>query len=321
MESFLIPLLIVVVVVVLGLLAMKYLGGRSRTENDGGPRGRSPRGPAAVASREESVRASARLNQQQHSAIYALLARGDALNAIMEYRKATGAKLREAATAIASMSTYPQAYGAAPAMDDAEDAGGSGRPGEASAPDRPEEEAGRPGTAGETGSGLFGNGGSGLSGGAAGSGQARDVGSGSAADADRSGLSGDAAGRGQSGSQESGPLGPPAPPVVPDTPESLAGPGPAARPEAADAPAFARRPKEAARGYRYRAIVSQGDEIREIASTRLNDDVFGRIKDQALGGDREAAVRLLMEHSDADEQQARDFVRLIQPEPPAKSEG
>jgi len=67
--------------------------------------------------------------------------------------------------------------------------------------------------------------------------------------------------------------------------------------------------------------VSQGDEIREIASTRLNDDVFARIKDQALGGDREAAVRLLMEHSDADEQQARDFVRLIQPEPPAKPEG
>ncbi|WP_262107031.1 hypothetical protein [Arthrobacter sp. Marseille-P9274] len=288
MESFLIPLLIVVVVVVLGLLAMKYLGSRSRTENDGATRGRSSRGPAAVASREESVKASARLNQQQHSAIYALLARGDALNAIMEYRKATGAKLREAATAVASMSTYPQAYGAppAPSTEATEDARGSGRPGDVSAPDRPEG-AGRPGTAGETGSGL----------------------------------PGDAAGRGQAGSPGSGPLGPPAHPVIPDTPESLAGPAPAPRPEAADATAFVPRPKEAAGGYRYRAIVSQGDEIREIASTRLNDDVFARIKDQALGGDREAAVRLLMEHSDADEQQARDFVRLIQPEPPAKPEG
>ncbi|MGF9662018.1 hypothetical protein AAIH25_09130 [Arthrobacter crystallopoietes] len=288
MESFLIPLLIVVVVVVLGLLAMKYLGSRSRTENDGATRGRSSRGPAAVASREESVKASARLNQQQHSAIYALLARGDALNAIMEYRKATGAKLREAATAVASMSTYPQAYGEppAPSTEATEDARGSGRPGDVSAPDRPEG-AGSPGTAGETGSGL----------------------------------PGDAAGRGQAGSPGSGPLGPPAHPVIPDTPESLAGPAPAPRPEAADATAYVPRPKEAAGGYRYRAIVSQGDEIREIASTRLNDDVFARIKDQALGGDREAAVRLLMEHSDADEQQARDFVRLIQPEPPAKPQG
>lgn len=319
MESFLIPLLIVVVVVVLGLLAVKYLGGRSRTENDGGSRGRSSRGPAAVASREESIRASARLNQQQHSAIYALLARGDALNAIMEYRKATGAKLREAATAVASMSAYPQAYGAAPAADGAEDAQGSGRPGGIAAPGRPEG-AGRTGTAGEAGSELSADAGSGLAG-QAGSGQAKDVASGPAGEAQGSGLTGDAAGRGQTGSQGSAPLGPPARPVVPDTPESLAGPAPAPRPEAADAPAFARRPKEAARGYRYRAIVSQGDEIREIASTRLNDDVFGRIKDQALGGDREGAVRLLMEHSDADEQQARDFVRLIQPEPPAKSEG
>jgi hypothetical protein len=305
MESFLIPLLIVVVVVVLGLLAMKYLGSRSKTENDGATRGRSSRGPAAVASREESVKASARLNQQQHSAIYALLARGDALNAIMEYRKATGAKLREAATAVASMSTYPQAYGAppAPSTEATEDARGSGRPGDVSAPDRPEG-AGSPGTAGETGSGLPGD--------AARPGTAGKTGS---------DLPGDAARPGTTGSSGSGPLGPPAHPVIPDTPESLAGPAPAPRPEAADATAFVPRPKEAAGGYRYRAIVSQGDEIREIASTRLNDDVFARIKDQALGGDREAAVRLLMEHSDADEQQAQDFVRLIQPEPPAKPEG
>jgi len=302
MESFLIPLLIVVVVVVLGLLAMKYLRSRSRTENDGATRGRSSRGPAAVASREESVKASARLNQQQHSAIYALLARGDALNAIMEYRKATGAKLREAATAVASMSTYPQAYGAppAPSTEATEDGRASNRPGDVSAPDRPGV-AGRPGTAAETGSDLPGD--------AAGRGTAGETGS---------DLPGDAAGRDTAGSPGSGP---PARPVIPDTPESLAGPAPAPRPEAADATAFAPRPKEAAGGYRYRAIVSQGDEIREIASTRLNDDVFARIKDQALGGDREAAVRLLMEHSDADEQQARDFVRLIQPEPPAKPEG
>jgi hypothetical protein len=289
MESFLIPLLIVVVVVVLGLLVVKYLGSRSRTENDGGARGRSSRGPAAVASREESVKASARLNQQQHSAIYALLARGDALNAIMEYRKATGAKLREAATAVASMSTYPQAYGA-PA---------------APSPDQPEHGTGTR-QAGDT------------------------TGRGEAGDTAAPGQTGDSAAPGQTGDTRKGgsesgpvstPLGPPAHPVVPDTPESLAGPAPAPRAEAADAAAFSPRPKEAAGGYRYRAIVSHGDEIREIASTRLNDDVFARIKDRALGGDRDAAVRLLMEHSEADEQQARDFVRLIQPEPPAKPEG
>jgi hypothetical protein len=279
MESFLIPLLIVVVVVVLGLLVVKYLGSRSKTENDGGTRGRPSRGPAAVASREESVRASARLNQQQHSAIYALLARGDALNAIMEYRKATGAKLREAATAVASMSTYPQAYRAprAPSPDEGPDAG----PGQAG-------DAGLPGRTGDT---------------------------------DGRGQAAEHAGPGQAGSPGAGPLGPPAHPTVPDNPESLAGAAPAPRPEAADSTVFAPRPKEATPGYRYRAIVSHGEEIREIASTRLNDDVFARIKDEALGGDRQAAVRLLMEHSDADEQQAQDFVRLIQPDPPAKPEG
>ncbi|EMY32703.1 hypothetical protein D477_018761 [Arthrobacter crystallopoietes BAB-32] len=100
------------------------------------------------------------------------------------------------------------------------------------------------------------------------------------------------------------------------------GAGTAPRFEAASEPNLSKpQAKEPAGGYRYRAIVSQGDEIREIASTRLNDEVFGQIKDTALTGDREAAVRLLMEHSEADEQQARDFVRLIQPEPPAGAKG
>ncbi|MFD1214291.1 hypothetical protein ACFQ36_19875, partial [Arthrobacter sp. GCM10027362] len=78
---------------------------------------------------------------------------------------------------------------------------------------------------------------------------------------------------------------------------------------AAEAPA-AHRPTP----YRYRAIVSKGDEIREIASTRLNDEVYARIRETALSGDLEAAARLLREHSDAGEQEALEFVALIGPE-------
>ncbi|MFT4468892.1 hypothetical protein ACMX2H_03185 [Arthrobacter sulfonylureivorans] len=219
----------------------------------------------SATSREAAAEASARLTQQQHTAIYALIAQGQALAAIREYRNATGTGLRKAAGAVAQMSAHPQPYKSsqeetpAPRLEDKEP--GTAAPKEPldkeprkAAPEQPSEKAeplqAAPGPA-----------------------QADDA-----------------------------PLQEPAPA------------SPAAQADDAQLHEPAPAPPAAPRGYRYRAIVSKGDTVREIASTRLNDDVFGRIRSAALGGDREDAVRLLLEHSEATEADAREFVDLIGPE-------
>lgn len=73
------------------------------------------------------------------------------------------------------------------------------------------------------------------------------------------------------------------------------------------------KPAVAAGTYRYRAIVSRGDEVREVASTRLNEEIFGRIRSLALSGDLDGAARLLRGHADVSEGDAREFVSMIGP--------
>lgn len=74
-------------------------------------------------------------------------------------------------------------------------------------------------------------------------------------------------------------------------------------------------PAVAATGsYRYRAIVSQGNEVREVASTRLNAEIYGQIRQLALSGNHDEAVRLLRDHSDVGEAQALEFVSMIGPD-------
>lgn len=86
-------------------------------------------------------------------------------------------------------------------------------------------------------------------------------------------------------------------------------------PEQAEARQPAQQPGAASpAGYRYRAIVSRGDTVLEIASTRLNDEVFGQVRTLALAGDLAGAARLLREHSDAGAEQAQEFVAMIGPE-------
>jgi hypothetical protein len=231
--EFVVPLLIVVLVIAIGLVIMR-LTARNKTSRSGQVR-RSPDQPTTATSKEAAAEASARLNQQQHTAIYALIAQGQALSAIREYRNATGAGLREAAGAIAQMSAHPQPYKASP--DDAPTLRREDEELREAAPEEPLEDA------------------------------------------------------------EPRPAAP-APAQAEDAPPQETAPAPRAAPT----------------GYRYRAIVSKGDTIREIASTRLNDDVFGRIRTAALGGDREDAVRMLLDHSEATEADAREFVDLIGPE-------
>lgn len=73
-------------------------------------------------------------------------------------------------------------------------------------------------------------------------------------------------------------------------------------------------PGPAAGAYRYRAIVSRGEEVREVASTRLNEEVFGRIRSLALSGDLDGAARLLRDHADISGDDAREFVSMIGPD-------
>jgi len=82
---------------------------------------------------------------------------------------------------------------------------------------------------------------------------------------------------------------------------------------AAPAPIVAPEPVRAA--YRYRAIVSRGDEMREVASTRLNEEIFAQIRALALSGEYDGAARLLREHADIGASEAMEFVHLIDPEP------
>src|SRR6185312_8930422 len=110
--EFVVPLLIVVLVIAIGLVIMR-LAARNKTGRAGHVRTSQDK-PTTATSKEAAAEASARLNQQQHTAIYALIAQGQALAAIREYRNATGAGLREAAGAVAQMSAHPQPYKASP---------------------------------------------------------------------------------------------------------------------------------------------------------------------------------------------------------------
>ncbi|WP_207343283.1 hypothetical protein [Arthrobacter sp. E3] len=88
-----------------------------------------------------------------------------------------------------------------------------------------------------------------------------------------------------------------------------------ATPEAGgEVPEVVQKPAAVTNAYRYRAIVSQGEEIREVASTRLNEDIFRRIRELALSGDYESAARMLREHADIGVAEAKEFVSMIGPE-------
>jgi len=99
-------------------------------------------------------------------------------------------------------------------------------------------------------------------------------------------------------------------PVVPDSPAGIEAFGSAVLDDSGTAPA----PAPAKGGYRYRAIVSHGDEIREVASTRLNEEIFQQIRAMALAGKFDNAAQLLADHSDIGLVEARDFVAMIEPE-------
>lgn len=96
--------------------------------------------------------------------------------------------------------------------------------------------------------------------------------------------------------------------IIKAAPAAADNEGPTAA-QSAEAQPAATRPTAA--GYRYRAIVSRGEDVREVASTRLNEEVFGQIRRLALTGNYDGAARLLREHADIGETEAHEFVSMI----------
>ncbi len=113
MDSLLIPVLILVLVAAGVLLAVRAWSRRGER-----PRPAAVPHPAPDAS--ELARASAaKLSQEQHRRIYALIAQGQAMAAIKVYLEATGEGLRASRDAVAALAAHPQPFRAPEAAPEA----------------------------------------------------------------------------------------------------------------------------------------------------------------------------------------------------------
>ena len=104
MESLLIPLLILTLVGAGVLLGARALGRRDKqTRREAAPQpGRDPV--------ELARTAAAKLNQEQHRRLYALIAQGQAMAAIKLYFEATGDGLRASRDAVGALAAHPQPF-------------------------------------------------------------------------------------------------------------------------------------------------------------------------------------------------------------------
>lgn len=111
MEPLLIPVLILVLVCAGVLLAVRAVSRRPRPETSPQPQ----LDPAELARA-----AAARLTEEQHRRLYALIAQGQAMAAIKLYFEATGEGLRASRDAVGALAAHPQAF-RAPAAQHAAD--------------------------------------------------------------------------------------------------------------------------------------------------------------------------------------------------------
>ncbi|WP_430296783.1 hypothetical protein [Sinomonas sp. B1-1] len=100
MENLLPPLLILLAVAAVVVILIRLGSRRNRASLDTAIAG----GPEAAAA------ASARLTEDEHQAIYSLIARGLAVQAIAVYRQATASSLIEARNAVLLLERYPQPF-------------------------------------------------------------------------------------------------------------------------------------------------------------------------------------------------------------------
>jgi ribosomal protein L7/L12 len=104
MESLVIPALILVLVAAGVAVAARAFSTRMAAS-------RQPRNaPAAVDAVELARTASAKLTEDQHRRLYALIAQGQAMAAIKLYYEATDAGLRAARDAVGALAAHPQPY-------------------------------------------------------------------------------------------------------------------------------------------------------------------------------------------------------------------
>jgi hypothetical protein len=103
MESLIIPVLILALVGAGVLLAAKAIGRR-------GAKASGPEPQAALDSVELARTAAAKLDQEQHRRLYALIAQGQAMAAIKLYFESTGEGLRASRDAVGALASHPQPF-------------------------------------------------------------------------------------------------------------------------------------------------------------------------------------------------------------------
>ena len=104
MESLVIPALILVLVAAGVAVAARAFSTRMAASRQPGS------APAAVDPVELARTASAKLTEDQHRRLYALIAQGQAMAAIKLYYEATDASLRAARDAVGALAAHPQPY-------------------------------------------------------------------------------------------------------------------------------------------------------------------------------------------------------------------
>lgn len=117
MESLVVPVLILLAVVAGVMLAVRALGRRKAAHST------APAQPAAT-SAELARAAAAKLSEDEHRRLYALIAQGQAMAAIKLYYEITGDGLRASRDAVGALAAHPQPYRspeAAPADEDDDD--------------------------------------------------------------------------------------------------------------------------------------------------------------------------------------------------------
>ena len=116
MESLVIPALILVLVAAGVAVAARAFSSRMAASRQPG------NAPAAVDPVELARTASAKLTEDQHRRLYALIAQGQAMAAIKLYYEATDAGLRAARDAVGALAAHPQPYRSPTSGESVEDA-------------------------------------------------------------------------------------------------------------------------------------------------------------------------------------------------------
>ncbi|GGI75607.1 hypothetical protein [Pseudarthrobacter scleromae] len=118
MESLVVPVLILLAVAAGVTLAARAISRRKASA------GAEPQAPAAT-SADLARTAAAKLSEDEHRRLYALIAQGQAMAAIKLYYEATGDGLRASRDAVGALAAHPQPYrgpeAATPEPDDEDD--------------------------------------------------------------------------------------------------------------------------------------------------------------------------------------------------------